>query len=284
MCPELPLAMNNWGLLPTALQISDFPDCKAVLTDFLGCKAGGFACLPLGHQKQSILYDQKSILYDQKVYCTTKKVYCTDKNCSGNSNEKPLNYFGDKCVEVAEPIITIPPPPRITKSSIASRFANEPEGYAECYPGLEEMNDAIDDSDDEVDYTKMDLGNKKGPIGRWDTQEEYSDYMSTKEALPKAAFQYGKKWQDGRKTRKHKTDKNEKAELDREWQKIQASTRALQIAMCAPIMVELEGETDPLQIAMKELKQKKILIIIRRFLPDHSYEDWSIDELKIVDH
>uniref|UniRef100_A0A1B0B363 Protein RED C-terminal domain-containing protein n=1 Tax=Glossina palpalis gambiensis TaxID=67801 RepID=A0A1B0B363_9MUSC len=59
---------------------------------------------------------------------------------------------------------------------------------------------------------------KKGPIGRWDfdTQEEYSDYMSTKEALPKAAFQYGKKLQDGRKTRKHKTDKNEKAELDRE--------------------------------------------------------------------
>ena len=25
-------------------------------------------------------------------------------------------------------------------------------------------------------------------------------------------------------------------------------TRALQIAMCAPVMVELEGETDPLQI------------------------------------
>lgn len=59
--------------------------------------------------------------------------------------------------------------------------------------------------------------------GRWDfdTQEEYSDYMSTKEALPKAAFQYGVKMQDGRKTRKHKTEKNEKAELDREWQKIQ---------------------------------------------------------------
>uniref|UniRef100_A0A8C0UB32 RNA polymerase II, I and III subunit F n=1 Tax=Cyanistes caeruleus TaxID=156563 RepID=A0A8C0UB32_CYACU len=31
-------------------------------------------------------------------------------------------------------------------------------------------------------------------------------------------------------------------------------TRALQIAMCAPVMVELEGETDPLLIAMKELK------------------------------
>lgn len=45
--------------------------------------------------------------------------------------------------------------------------------------------------------------------------------MSTKEALPKAAFQYGVKMQDGRKTRKNKTEKNEKAELDREWQKIQ---------------------------------------------------------------
>uniref|UniRef100_A0A8B9S8X0 RNA polymerase II subunit F n=1 Tax=Apteryx owenii TaxID=8824 RepID=A0A8B9S8X0_APTOW len=34
-------------------------------------------------------------------------------------------------------------------------------------------------------------------------------------------------------------------------------TRALQIAMCAPVMVELEGETDPLLIAMKELKNMK---------------------------
>ncbi|XP_011197030.1 protein Red [Zeugodacus cucurbitae] len=134
------------------------------------------------------------------------------------------SYFADvKGNDDSEPLVTnIPPPPKITKT-IASRFANEPEGYAECYPGLEEMNDAIDDSDDEVDYTKMDLGNKKGPIGRWDfdTQEEYSDYMSTKEALPKAAFQYGVKMQDGRRTRKNKTEKSEKAELDREWQKIQ---------------------------------------------------------------
>merc|ERR1712158_261195 len=56
-------------------------------------------------------------------------------------------------------------------------------------------------------------------------------------------------------------------------------TRALHIAMSAPVMVELEGETDPLKIAMKELKAKKIPIIIRRYLPDKSYEDWSVDEL-----
>lgn len=112
---------------------------------------------------------------------------------------------------------------KINKSAqILNKLTQEPEGYAECYPGLEEMNDAIDDSDDEVDYSKMDLGNKKGPIGRWDfdTAEEYSEYMNQKEALPKAAFQYGIKMTDGRRSRKHK-EKNEKAHLDREWQKIQ---------------------------------------------------------------
>ncbi|KAL3880967.1 hypothetical protein ACJMK2_033168 [Sinanodonta woodiana] len=98
----------------------------------------------------------------------------------------------------------------------------EIDSYAECYPGMEEAADAIDDSDDEVDYTKMDQGNKKGPVGRWDfdTQEEYSDYMANKEAMPKAAFQYGVKMADGRKTRRA-GPKDEKAELDRQWQKIQ---------------------------------------------------------------
>lgn len=51
--------------------------------------------------------------------------------------------------------------------------------------------------------------------------------------------------------------------------------------MNAPIMVELEGETDPLEIAQKELRERKIPIIIRRYLPDGSFEDWSIDELVV---
>jgi len=59
-------------------------------------------------------------------------------------------------------------------------------------------------------------------------------------------------------------------------------TRALQISMNAPVMVDLNGETDPLKIAMKELRERKIPIIIRRYLPDGSHEDWGVDEL-IVD-
>ena len=45
--------------------------------------------------------------------------------------------------------------------------------------------------------------------------------MGNKEAMPKAAFQYGMKMSDGRKTRgKGLGKKNEKAALDREWNQI----------------------------------------------------------------
>jgi len=56
-------------------------------------------------------------------------------------------------------------------------------------------------------------------------------------------------------------------------------TRALQISMNAPVLVQLDGESDPLQIALKELSQGKIPLIIRRYLPDGSFEDWSVSEL-----
>jgi DNA-directed RNA polymerase I, II, and III subunit RPABC2 len=42
-------------------------------------------------------------------------------------------------------------------------------------------------------------------------------------------------------------------------------------SMNAPVLVDLEGETDPLQIALKELREKKIPLVIRRYLPDGWY-------------
>ncbi|KAI8907877.1 RNA polymerase, subunit omega/K/RPB6 [Gorgonomyces haynaldii] len=56
-------------------------------------------------------------------------------------------------------------------------------------------------------------------------------------------------------------------------------TRALQISMNAPVMVDLLGETDPLQIALKELRERKIPLMIRRYMPDGCWEDWTVDEL-----
>ena len=49
--------------------------------------------------------------------------------------------------------------------------------------------------------------------------------------------------------------------------------------MNAPVLVPTEGETDPLEIAMKELAAKKIPLVVRRYLPDGSYEDWTVSEL-----
>lgn len=77
-----------------------------------------------------------------------------------------------------------------------------------------------------------------------------------------------------RKTSKYMT-KYERARI--------LGTRALQISMNAPVMVEIEGETDPLEIAMKELRARKIPFTIRRYLPDGSYEDWGVDELIVED-
>ncbi|WVY92821.1 hypothetical protein V8G54_031909 [Vigna mungo] len=77
-----------------------------------------------------------------------------------------------------------------------------------------------------------------------------------------------------RKTSKYMT-KYERARI--------LGTRAVQISMNAPVMVELEGETDPLEIAMKELRERKIPFTIRRYLPDGSYEDWGVDELIVED-
>ncbi|CEP18269.1 hypothetical protein [Parasitella parasitica] len=59
-------------------------------------------------------------------------------------------------------------------------------------------------------------------------------------------------------------------------------TRALQISLNAPVLVELDGESDALVIAMKELREKKIPLIVRRFLPDQTFEDWDVKDL-IVD-
>jgi len=56
-------------------------------------------------------------------------------------------------------------------------------------------------------------------------------------------------------------------------------TRALQISMNAPVLVDTGGETDPLLIALKELQEKKIPLVVRRYLPDGYYEDWTCDEL-----
>ena len=57
--------------------------------------------------------------------------------------------------------------------------------------------------------------------------------------------------------------------------------RALQIDNDAPIYVDVDGETTSYEIALKELMEKKIPLIVKRPLPNGDWELWSIDELII---
>jgi len=59
--------------------------------------------------------------------------------------------------------------------------------------------------------------------------------------------------------------------------------RASQLSGNAPPLVDIGNMTDCLEIATKELLERKLPFIVRRRLPDGSYEDWSIDELLIPD-
>lgn len=57
--------------------------------------------------------------------------------------------------------------------------------------------------------------------------------------------------------------------------------RAMQISKGAPPLVEVGNLENPVDIALKELSERKIPYIIRRTLPNGMIEDWRVDELRI---
>lgn len=118
------------------------------------------------------------------------------------------------------------------------------DSYSECYPGYQEYNREIVDSDDEDDLSKMDMGGRaKGRLHRWDfeTEEEWAKYNEQKEAMPKAAFQFGVKMQDGRKTRKQNKDQK----LNNELHKIN------KILAKKKMEKEMDGDDDDIQPGKK---------------------------------
>ncbi|XP_061359945.1 DNA-directed RNA polymerases II, IV and V subunit 6A-like [Gastrolobium bilobum] len=132
------------------------------------------------------------------------------------------------------------------------------------------------------DYDDVDMGYEEEPPEPEIEEGAEEDVDNNKnedkditgEPLDTEEKEEGQSVERPRKTSKYMT-KYERARI--------LGTRALQISMNAPVMVELEGETDPLEIAMKELRERKIPFTIRRSLPDGSYEDWGVDELIVED-
>jgi len=88
--------------------------------------------------------------------------------------------------------------------------------YSECYPGSYETAMYAYESDEE-DITKMDMGgSKKGKLKRWDfdDDESWNEYNDQREAMPKAAFQFGVKMSAGRKTRKNAKDNKDALKIN----------------------------------------------------------------------
>jgi IK cytokine len=113
-------------------------------------------------------------------------------------------------------------PTKIEKQSLKQKTIaekkTEPLDYAECYPGTYEGVGfgEVDDEDTE-DFSKMD---SKQKLRRWDfeTDEDWVNYEQNREAVPKAAFQFGVKMKDGRKA---KTSIAKKQKLGQQLKKIQ---------------------------------------------------------------
>jgi DNA-directed RNA polymerase I, II, and III subunit RPABC2 len=59
-----------------------------------------------------------------------------------------------------------------------------------------------------------------------------------------------------------------------------AGARALQVSLGAPILVELPPRvSDPIDIALAELKEGVLPMTVRRTLPDGSYQDIALVDL-----
>jgi DNA-directed RNA polymerase I, II, and III subunit RPABC2 len=57
--------------------------------------------------------------------------------------------------------------------------------------------------------------------------------------------------------------------------------RAIQISKNGEIYTNIDNP-NPISIAEKEFKEKKIPFIIRRHLPNNRYEDWKLEELILL--
>ncbi len=60
-----------------------------------------------------------------------------------------------------------------------------------------------------------------------------------------------------------------------------AGARALQLSLGAPVLIEIGPKvSDPIDIALSELKQGVLPMTIRRTLPDGSHQDIALKELE----
>ena len=121
----------------------------------------------------------------------------------------------------------------------------EEEDFEENYEGIEDPDNPTQQEGDADNIV---------PSGDVDAVQRNAKELNSVKGIKK------KRIENSQRTTTPYMTKYEKARV--------LGTRALQISMNAPVLVDIEGETDPLQIAIKELREKKIPLVVRRYLPD----------------
>ena len=144
-------------------------------------------------------------------------------------------------------------------SDVEDTYFEEEEFSEEEFSEDEEFNDSESDIDDKNEEKEEKIDEVEELIVELDIPEPQIEY---------------KKVDKSKRVSLPILSKYEKTKL--------IGTRAIQISQNAQIYVDYKGLIDPIKIAKKELEEKKIPFIIRRYLPNGKYEDWNIDELRII--
>ena len=150
----------------------------------------------------------------------------------------------------------------------------------------DDFDEPVDEFDEEPTFSENeDNGGDTGPNGAVNGDHDFV-VSGDPAAAAAAAQQGGKKHED----KKIPDDKRNTTPYMTKYERARLlGTRALQIrwvareglsggpntmltggshSMNAPVLVDTGGESDPLQIALKELQEKKIPLVVRRYLPD----------------
>ena len=119
-------------------------------------------------------------------------------------------------------------------------------------------------TNNEVNSAELDLNNNSNRIDVLENEVKLEDFRTT---------------YDNMKDKKRRTipflTKYEKARI--------IGKRAMQISKGSIPLIDIGNLDNPIDIAKKELFERKIPYIIRRPLPDGTYEDWRVDELRILE-
>ena len=115
-----------------------------------------------------------------------------------------------------------------------------------------------------------DYGDESNPDDDVDIIEEEEDQEEEQDEIITGS-RGTKKVPDGERITSRFMTKYERARI--------LGTRALQISKNAPLMIDPCDESDPYRLAEIELSERKVPFIVRRYLPDGSYEDWKASEL-----